>query len=225
MTLRALGLFFALTGINSASPIPVANFSFETPPVGGFPFTTNCGGQPGCQFSIAPIPGWTNSGVSGQWQPGNNTAFFNFIPDGITVAWSNTTGGTISQSVGTVAANTTYTLQVDLGLRKDGEDSLGTVQLLIGSTPVNATGIAPTIGNWSTFTATYNSVPADVGKTLTIQLTVTGDQSDFDNVRLDASSTGAVPEPVNTVLVGFGLAALGGVARLKSANEKSRRAA
>jgi hypothetical protein len=211
-------LSFALTAIASASPIPVANFSFETLPAGGLPIGCAEGGT-GCAFSVAAIPGWTNNGVSGQFRPGSNTLYFNFIPDGTIVAWSNTPGGTIFQSVGTVAANTTYTLQVDLGLRQDPlhEDSLGTVQLLIGSTPVNATGIAPTIGNWSTFTATYNSVPADVGKTLTIQLTATGDQSDFDNVRLDGSSRTAVPEPVSTVLVGFGLAAFGVAARRKRA--------
>ena len=91
--------------------------------------------------------------------------------------------------MGTVAADTTYTLKVDLGFRKDGISSLGTVALLVGSTPVYGIGVPPTIGNWSTFTATYTSVSADVGKTLTIQLTATGTQSDFDNVRLDASPT------------------------------------
>jgi hypothetical protein len=38
--------------------------------------------------------------------------------------------------VGTVAANTVYTLKVDLRLRKDGADSLGTVALQVGNTPV-----------------------------------------------------------------------------------------
>jgi hypothetical protein len=200
------GLLPVLTATASASPIPVANFSFETLPPGGLPF--GCSGT-GCAFSEAPIPGWTNSGVSGQFQPGSNTLYFNFIPDGSRVAYSNDPGGTITQTVGaTVAANTNYTLRVDLGLRKDGFDSLGTVQLLVGSTPVIATGVAPSIGNWSTFTATYNSVAADIGKTLTIQLTATGSQSDFDNVRLDGSPTG-VPEPVTTALVGVGLAVLG----------------
>jgi hypothetical protein len=58
---------------------------------------------------------------------------------------------------------------------------------LIGYTPVFATGVTPTKGNWSTFTATYNAAGADIGKPLTIQLTATGAQSWFDNVRLDAS--------------------------------------
>jgi hypothetical protein len=143
---------------------------------------------------VGPIPGWTNSGNSGQWQPGNNPLSFNYIPDGSTVAYSNDPGGTITQTVGTVAPNTTYTLRVDLGLKSDGYDSLGTVALLIGSTPVYAIGVAPTPGNWSTFTATYTSTAADIGQTLTIQLIATGNQSDFDNVRLTASIPQTLPQ-------------------------------
>jgi hypothetical protein len=220
MTARAFAftfsLFFALTAGASASPIVVSNFSFETLPVGGLPI--GCSGT-GCDFSVGAIPGWTNSGDSGQFHPGNNTIYFNSIPDGNTVAYSNNAGGVISQSVGTVAAaNTAYTLQVDLGFRNDGLDSLGIAQLLIGGAPINATGVAPTIGNWSTFTATYNSVAADIGKTLTIQLIATGSQSDFDNVRLDASAPTAAPEPASTSLVVLGLAMLGlGVPRRKRA--------
>src|SRR5262249_946431 len=133
MTFRALGsgfcllLSFATIALASA-PIPVANLSFETLPPGGLP--NSCNGT-GCVYSVGPIPGWTNSGICGQWQPGNNTLFFNYIPDGSTVAYSSDPGGTITQTVGTVAPNTTYTLRVDLGLRSDGYDSLGTVALLI----------------------------------------------------------------------------------------------
>jgi len=110
------------------------------------------------------------------------------------MAYSNDNGGTITQTVGTVSPNTTYTLRVDLGLRSDGLSSLGTVALLVGNTPVYATGLAPTPGNWSTFTATYGSTAADIGKTLTIQLMATGNQSDFDNVRLTASTPQVLPQ-------------------------------
>lgn len=202
----AFGILFALAAVASASPVSVSNFSFETLPVGGLPLTSGCDGSPGCAYSVAAIPGWTNTGFSGQWQPGSSTVFFNSIPDGTTAAYSN--DAAISQSVGTVAANTTYTLLVDIGLRKDEPNSLATVQLLVGGASVNAIGVAPTVGNWSTFTATYNSVAADVGKTLTIQLTTVTAQGDFDNVRLDASPTGAVPEPTTITLLGAGIALL-----------------
>ena len=187
MTVRTAGftfcLFLALMPIASATAIPVSNPSFETLPPGGLPTCSDAG----C-FSVAPIPGWTNSGTSGQVQ-WFGSGVVNYLPDGTTAAYSNGASGAITQAVGTVAANTTYTLKVDLGFRKDGISSLGTVAVLVGSTPVYGIGVPPTIGNWSTFTATYTSVSADVGKTLTIQLMATGTQSDFDNVRLDASPT------------------------------------
>jgi len=187
MSVRTRGftfcVFLPLTVIASATPVPLANPSFETLPPGGL---ANCS-TIGC-YSIAPIPGWTNSGTSGQvfWA---GTSVVNYVPDGNIAAYSNDNGGTITQAVGTVAANTIYTLKVDLGLRKDGIASLGTVALLVGSVPVYGTGVTPAIGNWSTFTATYTSVAGDIGKILTIQLTATGMESVFDNVRLDASPT------------------------------------
>ncbi len=103
-----------------------------------------------------------------------------------------------------MAANTVYTLQVDLGFREDGNDALGAVALLVGSTPIQATGVTPAIGHWSTFTATYSSVAADIGKTLTIQLTGTGTQSNFDNVRLTATSVGPTTQILPQLAFGGG---------------------
>jgi hypothetical protein len=183
MTIRTLGLtsYVLLVLANvSATSIPVANPSFETLPAGGLP---NCSAI-GC-YSVASIPGWTNSGTGQvQW---TGYSGVNYLSGGNTAAYSN--GGTITQNVGTVATNTTYRLRVDLGLRKDGYASLGTMALLVGSTPIYASGVTPPGGNWSTFTAVYNSAVADIGKPLTIQLTSTGLQSVLDNVRLDASPT------------------------------------
>src|ERR1700724_3756080 len=98
MNLRALGSRFVsvaalavLGGFSAlAGPINVANFSFETLPGGGLPFD-GCG--PGCFFSRDAIPGWSNSGDSGQFQPGNpaNTTYFNTLPAGPTIAYSNVT--------------------------------------------------------------------------------------------------------------------------------------
>jgi hypothetical protein len=98
--LRVNVLVFLCTLFASAAfagTITVDNPSFETLPAGGLP--AGCG--TGCAFSVAPIPGWTNTGSSGQFQPGTqdgNFAYFNSLSDGITNAYSN--GGTISQTVG-----------------------------------------------------------------------------------------------------------------------------
>jgi hypothetical protein len=188
-----LGALVSLTATAAlAAPITVNNPSFETPPSGGFPF--GCG--TGCSFSQAVIPGWTNGGFSGQFIPGTqvgNVSFFNTISDGITVAYSN--AGTISQTVGaTVQAGVAYTLQVDLGWRKDIGAFIGTADLLVNGNQYAATGATPVQGNWSTFTATYTGLPADVGDPITIQLNSPGTQADFDNVRL-SDNLASVPAP------------------------------
>jgi len=114
----ALSLLGAAGTANADVSIFVANPSFETMPGGGLPY--GCG--TGCSYSVGTIPDWVTSGSEGQFQPGSssgNFAYFNYVPDGVTVAYSN--GGTISQTVGsTVVAGDTYTLTVDLGNRNDG---------------------------------------------------------------------------------------------------------
>jgi len=189
-----------------ASPILVSNFSFETLPGGGLPFGA-CGA--GCAYSAGvAIPGWSTTGVGGQFQPGNpgNTTYFNSLSDGPTSAWASS--GVISQVVGTVLASEKYTLLVDIGWRKDLPFS-GTVDLLINGHTYIATGALPTRGTFGTFTATYTSLTADVGQPINIQLISSGAQGNFDNVRLDAVST--VPDPASFTLFSGGLVGLLGL--------------
>jgi hypothetical protein len=194
----------------SATAITVTNASFETLPPGGLIF--GCLG-PACAYNFdGVIPGWTtNNTPSGEFHPGSpaNTTYFNSVPDGSVIAYMNA-AGMITQSVGTVsAAGQLYTLLVDVGLRNDlAGQPVGTTQLVIGSTVINGTGTAPTAGNWSTYSTTYVTSAADIGNTITIQLSSTGVQGDFDNVRLDASPA-PTPEPITAGLLGFGLLAVG----------------
>jgi len=194
-----------------AATISVANASFETLPSAGLP--TTCSVPTGCSYSNASIPGqeipgWAMSatGLTGQLQPGpssGNTAFFDTVPDGLTIAYTN--DGTISQTVGaTVELGLTYTLLVDVGLRNDC-CTFGAVNLIIGGTRIAATGTSPAAGQFSTFTATYTGLAGDVGKSIGIELSAVGEQGDFDNVRL--SDDANVPEPGSMILVGLGLAA------------------
>ncbi len=79
----------------------------------------------------------------------------------------------------------------------------GIAQLEIGGGVVaTATGTDMGPGTWSDWTATYTATAADAGKTLTILLTSTGGQGDWDDVRLDSN---AVPEPASMLLLGSGL--------------------
>jgi len=201
-----VGLPVAVWTVLAASaygnPIFVNNFSFETLPIGGLP--DSCGTA--CTYSIGSIPGWTNTGTSsGQMEPGppTNTTYFNSVPDGSVIGFTNL--GTISQTVGpTVIAGNTYTLTVDIGQRAD-EPGIGTAALLINGNTYLATGTAPTLGNWSVYTATYTSLSADIGDSISIVLSANGPQGDFDNVQLN-SALFVAPEPSTSVLLGLGLA-------------------
>jgi hypothetical protein len=198
-----LGVLCAFTVV--AGTIPVANFSFETIPVGGR--GGGCG--TGCFFSAGPaaIPNWLGSdSTSGEFQPGTqlgNTTKFSVLSDGITSAYSN--GATLSQTVATVVAGFTYTLMVDLGERNDIPTFMGSADLLINGKHYLAIGNAPLAGHWSTFTATYLGTVLDSGQPITIELFSPGAQANFDNVRL---SGGFTPEPAGVTLLGLGLAGL-----------------
>ena len=197
-----------------AAPVTVDNWSFETLPVGGL---NNAGCGTGCSYSTGiAIPNWATTGSqTGQFQPGSTGAYFNSVPDGLTVAYTN--GGTISQLLSTTAlANTTYQLLVDLGFRKDIADP-GTISLQIGAQTIFATGVAdPLSGDWVTYMALLTTTAADGGAGITINLASNAGQGDFDNVRLDATAATGVPEPLTPSLVGWGLAGVIGLRRRKA---------
>ena len=197
-----------------AGPITVNNPSFETVGGGGLPFL--CG--TGCSFSNdSVIPGWTTVGPAGLFRPGPpaNTTYFNTVPDGVTIAYSD--NGTISQTVApAVQLGVVYTLMVSLGVRKDLGSDPGTEALLINGIAYIATGVAPTAGNWSTFTATYTGLAADVGLPITIRLATTGVEGDWDNVVLNSTAGTATPEPAVGALIGLVLLAWAGITRHKS---------
>ena len=201
----------ALAAGAHATSITVINPSFETLPGGGLP--VSCG--TGCSYNVGAIPGWSNSGTTGQFQPGEptNTTFFNVTASDGTPTVAFTDAGTISQTVGaTVQTGDVYTLMVDIGFRKIAAFD-GTVDLLINGVRYVATGSAPSQGNWSTYTATYTGLAADAGKSITIELGTTGIEGDFDDVRLSDNALAATPEPGSLVLLGSGLLGLAGFVR------------
>ena len=196
----------------SASSLFVANSSFETL-AGSFPMAT-CGGI--CAYNWGPnaVPGWITDN-------GNSTGAlimggFHGNPDatdGSVMAWSN--GGFLMQTIGTAVAGATYTLQVDL-LHRNDAGMAGIVQLEVNGTPVaTATGTDLGLGTWSTWTATYTATALDNGSDLTILLSAASSQGDFDNVRLNDSTSDA-PEPASFAFLGLGLAGIGMLRRRRA---------
>jgi PEP-CTERM motif len=188
-----------------ANSIPIQNFSFETTN----PLNISCGA--GCAYNNGPIPGWTTTGgQQGTWQP--SSAYFTSVPDGSLVAFSN--GGTISQTLSdSLLANTLYTLTVAVGNRLDtvtgGFATTYIIQLFAGNTLLNSiTGSNTTIPLGTFMDVSFNYLSGNTlpSGNLSIVLSSVGPQSDFDNVRLTATSAAtSVSEPGSLTLLAAGL--------------------
>jgi hypothetical protein len=163
------------------------------------------------------ITGWVLSGLSingGVLNPtvgaGAGKHFSNNVPDGDNVAWLDI--GTISQTLSTtLAANSTYTLMVDVGDRKDLVFKPYAVSLLAGGNVLaTESSLIPNNGFLtSVITFTTSSSSAYLGQSLGISLTSSGQQVDFDNVRLSVAAVQAVPEPTSVALFLAGLGWMG----------------
>lgn len=197
-----------VVGAQGAS-IAIANAGFED----NVPTTNSCGGS--CVFQPGLMSGWTASGPTilwGTWRPSVPPAndYFDVIPSGLNTGYAHF-GSSLSQVVGeTAVAGLTYTLEVELGWRKDYDvTSLGFIELVVGTTRVLATGTQPVQGGWSTYTATYAALSGDTGKTIEIYLgSLLNQLGNFDNARLSSSATplgetNPVPEPGGMGIVGL----------------------
>jgi hypothetical protein len=242
-----------------ANIIPVADPYFDQFPAGptdlnglmvgpGTPYPylyLSCGGT--CRFTDANVVGWTSSGtydeahgiVSGQWQIGDQTDFFNgppiiagtSTPEPIVVRDIN---ATISQVVSTTAlAGVTYTLDVDLGFNLGPRQDLGDVYLVVGghqslaATPLPSDDLTRAqmqgSGNWYDFQTTYTATSADAGAPIEILLSsLTGNATPtawFADVRLTDSLSSvnpfATPEPATWAMMLLGFSGMAGVAGVR----------
>ncbi len=195
----ALVFCLCLSGGAWGDSVAIQNASFESTS----PLTAPCAGPETCLYNFGPIPGWSNTGSTGSFQP--SSAYFSLpLPDGNILAFSN--GGSISQTLTGISllANSTYTLSVDVGRRFDVVAANYSLSLYDGSTVFCTSGDSnASIAAGSFIDATLScttgaSVPSGF---LGIVLSGDGRQVDFDNVRLDVVSTVSTPEPSVLVLM------------------------
>lgn len=187
ITLRG-GLFAAVVAAITPANAAVVNPSFEQPALAD-------GG-----FQTGNFTGWVaTSGSAGVFNP--TTA--EITPtDGAQVAFVGASSLVSQVLSDTLAANTTYTLSVDVGERLDATFGGYNINLYAGSTLLasDLSTLTPVIGGWVTSTVTYTSPGSGplIGQQLKIELAdgpASGAQTEFDNVRLSTSGPStAAPE-------------------------------
>jgi alpha-L-rhamnosidase len=176
-----------------ATPITVSNFSFElnetspgdvvtSVPTGWTAF--NEGGSSDIGSQNAGGSDYTSNNPLAAPANGAQFCYINMLDSGVP--------GGIYQDVGALEPNTTYTLTVAIGSRKDRINSPGIISLIHGTndagTVLASNGGLPAAQNtWQDYTASFTT-GASVSGDLTIALSVMGNrttiQADFDNVRL-----------------------------------------
>ena len=200
--------FTLFAGSASAAPIFIANHSFEDDDIAD---NTNANSAPS---------GWSVTGAGGaSYLDRNGTGGFNDqidptpdATDSEQMAWSN--GSDFYQETGTaVAANTVYTLTVDVGDRTNTNFQPTELRLGIGATfgtnlltanvvantaPTNGAG--PSDG-WETWVTTFTTGASPTAGNLRVEIVNNGGvQPLYDNVRLTES---LVPEPSSSALLGL----------------------
>ncbi len=205
VTVIALGLPAQL----EAYSITINNAGFESPATG---------------FVDANTPtGWTEGGTGGTgvWNLNVVTPYWNEpAPEGSQVAFlsDNVSGpgsgssSTLTQLVGSVAANTIYTLSGQVG-HPVPFPTVYTAALLAGtSTAAMVAGLGPQ-GSFAPFTVVFDSsiFPFYVGQPLSIQLGSFTAQTAFDDLFLQAEG---IPDGgLTALLLGLGLTGLGWMRR------------
>lgn len=207
-------VMLALSAVAQATPVTVANYSFESPVTGSyicFPSIEQQGGA-----------GWTfiNWYRTDQWSCGIETMAVDYLDpsatDGTQVGFSN--GGAMYQTLGaTVLAGDKITLTVDIGRTSVSGESqdpsrVYQVALYFDNPPVfgdesniiaQESDIMGTIDmeGWKTVTVTYTAAASDAGKNIGIFLSGNWTQVVFDNVHMDVTPT---PEPATMSLLALG---------------------
>jgi hypothetical protein len=223
--LAALSAFPLRAQTTVTTPIVVPNASFETYTSPGWTFSNstiasgwvfNVGH--GSEFGVGSISSdYSSEGAAS----GSSYAFINNDYPGVVDTITS------AASLGTITAETTYTLSVAIGNPSAPDHSLygqpGPVSFsLLANGQVFATTTVPNYtvanGTFQDFSLTYTtpSTGSIIGDSLTIQLATlpeeqTAYKPGFDKVTLDEVMIEAAPEPATSILVVLGSASLVGL--------------
>ena len=206
LTIVAAALF-VLSASTGAAGIEIVNPGFEDPVLAEDDWTW------------LDVPGWTQVGVDsiGVW----NTTLSDFdpvvAPEGENVAYTeqaptNTASGLAQVLAEKFAANTDYTLTVEVGNSWAYYWSGYSVQLLAGGTVIEQDNntLWPDYMEWATSTVAYTYDAGDsalVGQPLDIRLLNLGidmDVADPDVVGVEFDAVTLIPEPATLALLGLG---------------------
>lgn len=201
---------FGLGHTVSAEPIAVDNPSFEADVLG--------------EGGISPtIMDWNTSlgGGDGAFNPTGAQYPPGAIPDGQNVAYANSPGNHVDQALSaSLQANSTYTLEVEIGNRLDDPFAGYIVQLQAGGVVLaeDNSSQTPGTGEFVTSTVSFTTEAShpQLGQPLEIWLSAPGVQANFDDVRLNRTdnlppfqvptlgSTGLLLLSILVVLAGVG---------------------
>ncbi len=224
-----ISLALALASSAQAASVAITNHSFETPAIGSdntfsLAATKPSGTFNGWSYVIQTGGGFQDFGIENPGSGQYTNAAGSSTPlgaDGTNIAWLNQSinGGTVHifQDVGSLQANTTYTLTVALGQRLDRTNGSTAISLYNGTSGTtdptllatldSTTGVSAVAGSFQDFVVTFTT-GSSVSDNLFVGASYTGDgtiQASLDNFRLDAT---VVPEPGAVVI---SLASIGGL--------------
>ncbi|MBD2461191.1 PEP-CTERM sorting domain-containing protein [Oscillatoria sp. FACHB-1407] len=191
----ATTLFSIPTGFSEPQPVSLSilNPSFEDDVLGG-------------DGSVDYVTGWQILSSSlwsvGTYRPGSGL-YVAHVPDGVNVAYANS-GSLFQRLTDSLAANTQYTLGVDVGSRPPYGFPGYQIDLLAGETVIaSVSSPVPEFGKFISTELVYTASESDplLGQPLAIRLSSGGIQVNFDNVRLTALSLAPAIETAATEIM------------------------
>jgi hypothetical protein len=188
-------------GAPVTTDVTVVNASFEIPDC-----TTGCiNDATRGNYAVGSFEGWTVTGTGGVFQA---LSYAITVTDGAQVAWA-TNGSSLSQVLAEqVSADTTYTLDVQVGQRNDTTRGDATISLLAGGVEIGSAVVPAPLAageDWTPGHLVVDTTGMTVSGSLEIRLNGTGGQTEFDSVTLSRTGPSARSSRILLRMINAGL--------------------